>query len=383
MLGLIRPAVGGRASFRALGDEGARDMGERCRAFFNEEFCDDDNFPKLSLSRALEWLRRKKWTIEEASFLLAGFDPDESDGSGVLPRAISEMKEWLYKTISYKETRSPFVVFANFYGEVCRSSRRGGYVDIDSLSYPIKAFYSFSCSELFQNNQLGADVPCFGLFHDYETEAQACMKYSDESARAEPLDDDFAAALFKAGIKAPLGWEFHPEIVWRENCRGDIVESEELVAKEASNPISFQEYLSIWEGAPLDEVEESSCASEVEQSARYAASSDDIVVVNGVTVKQLRGLLDEKNEGKTFCPVLLAGVRTALEVADKRNTIGFDWSINAENSFAKRIAKKRCVELEIFTADSNAKGEEKEEPSNADTNAVARCSRLTRKQREH
>ena len=36
------------------------------------------------------------------------------------------------------------------------------------------------------------------------------------------------------------------------------------------------------------------------------SAPDDMTVAEGITVGQLRGLLDEKNEGKTFCPVLLA-----------------------------------------------------------------------------
>lgn len=109
-------------------------------------------------------------------------------------------------------------------------------------------------------------------------------------------------------------------------------------------------------------------------------ASDDMQVVDGITVEQIRGLLDEKNEGTTFCPVLLAAVRTALEVADRRKKIGPNWSFSAESSFAKKIADKRCVELGILTADSSAKGREKDRPSNADKDAVARCSRLTRMQ---
>lgn len=124
----------------------------------------------------------------------------------------------------------------------------------------------------------------------------------------------------------------------------------------------------------------SKASYQIESPENQSIVPNDMEVVAGLTVGKLRELLDEKNEGKTFCPVLLAAVRTALEVADRRKKIGPNWSFSAESSFAKKIADKRCVELGILTADSSAKGKEKDRPSNADKDAVARCSRLTRMQ---
>ena len=124
----------------------------------------------------------------------------------------------------------------------------------------------------------------------------------------------------------------------------------------------------------------SKASYQIESPENQSIVPNDMEVVAGLTVGKLRELLDEKNEGKTFCPVLLASARTAIEVAAARQRIGSQWSPSAEKRHAINIAEKKCVELGILTADSGAKGKDKLEPSKADKEAVARCSRLSRQQ---
>ena len=87
---------------------------------------------------------------------------------------------------------------------------------------------------------------------------------------------------------------------------------------------------------------------------------DGTEVVRGITVGQLRGLLDEKNEGTTFCPRLLAAIRAELELnamraqVKKSNTFTMTHGKN-EKACLKRLIEQQCRELRIFNCnDSDA-----------------------------
>lgn len=348
-------------------------MGERCREYFLNIESKGTQTWALSRERALEWLRRKKWTCWQACLLMQGNDPDLYDDLD--DNAISDA---LAASIVWGKPKSGAVVFANLLGEPCRARRSANFSYFD-LEFSPSAFYRCALYEIFPNEKEALDVPCFGLFHDLDAEAEAFLKTADERAKAEPLDDDFAAALFKAGIKTPLGWRVQPEVVLRENCYGDLVESVELISESASNPISFQEHLAIWEGAPLDKEDEETPAIEETKKAADATVSDNIEVVRGITVRQLRGLLDEKNEGTTFCPRLLASIRVELELNAMRaqvkapNNFTFVYR-KSEGNCRKELIEKHCKELRIFNCkDSDAKkrsGNRTITP--LDTNAITR-----------
>lgn len=106
---------------------------------------------------------------------------------------------------------------------------------------------------------------------------------------------------------------------------------------------------------------------------------DGTEVVRGITVGQLRGLLDEKNEGTTFCPRLLASIRVELELNAMRaqvkapNNFTFVYR-KSEGDCRKELIEKHCKELRIFNCkDSDAKkrsGNRTVTP--LDTNAITR-----------
>ena len=86
--------------------------------------------------------------------------------------------------------------------------------------------------------------------------------------------------------------------------------------------------------------------------------SDGIEVVSGVTLGQLRGLLDEKNEGTTFCPRLLAAIRAELELNAMRvqvkepNTFTMTHGKD-EKACLKRLIEQQCRELRIFNCNDS------------------------------
>ena len=182
-----------------------------------------------------------------------------------------------------------------------------------------------------------------------EFEARYCYRRSkskSEIARDVPFPSEaFAKILHDKGFALPVEWD---------------------------NRFSFQQK----EDSSINKTE----IEEQKTVIGETLAPEDMSVVDGICVAQLRMLLDEKNEGTTFCPVLLAGVRTALLVGNKRKEMGSNWNSSAEKRFASRIAEEQCRKLGIVTANCGAKGKEKLEPSKDDKSAVSRCSRLTRKQ---
>lgn len=87
---------------------------------------------------------------------------------------------------------------------------------------------------------------------------------------------------------------------------------------------------------------------------------ENIEVVEGVTVKQLRKLLDEKNEGTTFCPRLLAAIRVELELNAMREQVKAPNTFTmvhgkSEKDCLRELIEQHCNELEIFNCnDSDA-----------------------------
>lgn len=90
------------------------------------------------------------------------------------------------------------------------------------------------------------------------------------------------------------------------------------------------------------------------------ASIENIEVVDGVTVKQLRALLDEKNEGTTFCPRLLAAIRVELELNAMREQVKGANTFTmmhgkSEGKCRKELIEQHCRALKIFNCnDSDA-----------------------------
>ena len=120
----------------------------------------------------------------------------------------------------------------------------------------------------------------------------------------------------------------------------------------------------------------------VEVAAEPKADPDSIEIVAGVTVGDMRALLDGRNEGKTFCPVLLAAVRAAKAANAFRAGVdeyGFKRSPTRLKGDIEAEARRQLEALRIYTGDRAAKTlEEKTKASDADIKAVVKCCRLER-----
>lgn len=135
----------------------------------------------------------------------------------------------------------------------------------------------------------------------------------------------FAKILHDKDIKLPVEWENRFSLQQKEN------------SSIANNEIEKQKVVTVEAIAP-----------------------DDMTVVKGLTVGQLRGLLDEKNEGSTFCPRLLAAIRVELELNKKRaqveepNNFTMLYGKN-EKELRKTLIEDQCKKLKIFNCnDSDA-----------------------------
>lgn len=94
-------------------------------------------------------------------------------------------------------------------------------------------------------------------------------------------------------------------------------------------------------------------------NASQAESIDEVNVVPGISVIDLRNIIDE-NAKKTFRPRLLAALRVELEMNRKRSEIkkGSNFSLThrlSEDSFMEETIREQCESLGI-TSDKAKKG---------------------------
>lgn len=143
----------------------------------------------------------------------------------------------------------------------------------------------------------------------------------------------------------------------------DEIEGE---AEPAAPSVQFDDLQSFWAQTPSPSVadldaytsfDSGDCKGEL--ALPIAPNmSDGIEVVSGVTLGQLRGLLDEKNEGTTFCPRLLAAIRAELELNAMRvqvkepNTFTMTHGKD-EKACLKRLIEQQCRELRIFNCNDS------------------------------
>lgn len=119
-----------------------------------------------------------------------------------------------------------------------------------------------------------------------------------------------------------------------------------------------------------------------------ALAPDDALIVEGITAGMLRSLLDEKNEGRTFRPRLLAAIRAGLDLDAKKSEIkpGSNFSLTyseSEDECRKRLIIENCRSLGIFNCnDSEAakrdKSGKKRKVSSLDLNPLSRVLDLRR-----
>lgn len=270
----------------------------------------------------LEGLSKSEWTGYEANFYLSGCPEGLYDDSfdSIVSRSFSaKEREKVEDYRSVNACLKPVMragvgahFVAEFYGHRA-TNKFNRSEDGMTLRHPVACFRAFSIDVLEPS-------AFFPLVFRIEDEISASKPAPVYSACPIPLSD---LERFWASIPPPTAAD---------------LESFTTEAAEALGDRAGQ--------APSGKADGT------------AFAPDDALIVEGITAGMLRSLLDEKNEGKTFRPRLLAAIRAGLDLDAKRSEIkpGSNFSLTyseSENECRKRLIIENCRSLGIFNCNDS------------------------------
>lgn len=110
------------------------------------------------------------------------------------------------------------------------------------------------------------------------------------------------------------------------------------------------------------------------ESAPVAAAPDDMEVVPGVTVGNLRAMIDEKSSA--YCPQLLAAIQTKIALMPRESVLRND---TVYERYAKTESVSRLKALGVVNPKDKSRNPD---PADLDVNAVARILCRKHKKKE-
>ncbi len=258
---------------------------------------------------ALDWLKKDRWTVWEGACLLSGFDPETCRcaffnldvGKAIYEKIVDVTPNVVGGKTNKEAEKLASLSKVRFYqlgdsvakytGQECNL-----FNIASSLSFPVKAFLQFGFWEYFPNTKSGKDLPCFGIFHDLEAETKAvsCDRLITKTEKIEP---DFKRALDL------LGWftdekdaysEYQSELI--QDAEKNLSAMAEEIGEQA--PITEQIEQDGEEVAPWDEPLEQDASETDSAKASKGLLSEapsSQVIVNGLTVADVRAMLDKSN----------------------------------------------------------------------------------------
>lgn len=280
-----------------------------------------DDFERLRLcwSEALGLFNNnscKRWGIFDACSYMAGLD-----GRGPAPQfLLDELRKHIQ--IEPLTARTAKVVFM---GEVtrCDFDEGGLHIDESCLTFPIVAYYRFARLSLFPNDVLGLDVPCFFMFHDMEKEDWLLARNGVIKDVYEPL----SCYEFLPLVSCLNGLNIHGVTV--EDSRVELFDGymsfDEIVDRVGVLPWDLEKDIPVIKSYDCVKVKDTSgpvqtdkCQVSVtdEKPTEVMLTADDVEILEGVTVKNLRKIL---GRGAPIDYVLMALVKYSQSPKDKQN----------------------------------------------------------------
>ena len=289
----------------------------------------------------LEGLSRKVWTGWDAVFYLSACSADLYETSFVYGAEFSaEDSEKISDRRDVNEVLGKVMAggvgnnfFADFYGDQA-INKFNRSKDGMGLPHPVRCFRRFSHEHL---ETQGFRPIIFGIAEEIEAEGYGRM--------------------FESGASLDELMEY-----WR-----------------TMSPVSVEGL-----SAPLEADDEylAGALDAVEVAAEPKADPDSIEIVAGVTVGDMRALLDGRNEGKTFCPRLLAAVRVELELNKLRALVPEKGSFSITHGFTEEdVIRRQCHSLGIFNPKDSDSMKKKGERTVSRTDKEA-IDRILNKKRE-
>lgn len=299
-----------------LGADGAH-MGEHADRYWSNQIQENiragSGFGnRLTKDSALAWLTKKQWTVAEGACLLDGYDPDlgliplfDLDVGALLNEAITDITPNMMPGKTHKEAEEAAsrsaVHYFSLLGRAAKYVGRAGRFDcLDSLSFPIQTFFSFGLFEYYPNKKHGRHLPCFGIFHDEVAEAEEAGRSYQLVDRMEKPEKEFRQALIDLGIfltEEDAYSAYEKELI--EDCEKNLLTVAGELG-ESAPPLNgggeITESIAPWDELPIEQDQFTVNGKDTETNPQpKAIASDDLAIIDGLTVADVRAMLDKSN----------------------------------------------------------------------------------------
>lgn len=300
-------------------------VGKYAEAFFKQANDSGEQntispFDRLTLEDAKTWLNRDKWTVREAASLLCGIDPsalaitdyypwpeDLSDDARKMVREGKRVLEYLENAIDRNPSNSA-VCFPTLNGFATKYRDDGNfYNDRSEFKFSLRAYF-VSALSIANNDGMGINIPCFGIFHDEEKETEAVTLRGVTSTVYEPILPELFSLLRNRSILQSK------DLNVSEWPRTSIDEGEdcECVADRTKTIPTYDDWRQLVEQTPAPDVDEvlNACMPVAPEAVKSVLVASTACIPSGapLTIDHIRALLDQ--EHPRYQPELAAAVET-------------------------------------------------------------------------
>lgn len=293
-------------------------MGKYAEAFFkqaNDSRAQNELSPykRLTLEDAKTWLNRERWTVAEAASLFYGIDPSVLAINAYSPWP-EELNEGI-RVLNYLEnaidriSSNSAVCFPTLNGFATKYRDDGNfYNDRGKFEFPLRAYF-VSALSIANNDGMGINIPCFGIFHDEEKEIEAVTLRGGTSTVYEPILPELFSLLRNRSILQSK------DLNVSEWPRTSIDEGEdcECVADGTKTIPTYDDWRQLVEQTPAPDVDEvlNACMPKTPEAPEAAESvlvASTACIPSGapLTLDHIRALLDQ--EHPRYQPELAAAV---------------------------------------------------------------------------
>ena len=300
-------------------------MGKYAEAFFKQandlrEQKKISPFKRLTLEDVQAWLNRERWTIGEAASLFCGIDPsvcvvdtdsysysELGNDAGKMTYEGERVLEFLKNAVDRISGRTA-VCFPTLNGFATKYRDDGNFLnDMREFRFPLRAYY-VSALSIASNDEMGIDIPCFGIFHNVEKEINKSMLCGETCTVYEPILPELFSLLRNRSILQSK------DLNVSEWPRTSIDEGEdcECVADGAKPIPTYDDWRQLVEQTPAPDIDEvlNACMPEAPEAVKSVLVASTACIPSGapLTLDHIRALLDQ--EHPRYQPELAAAVET-------------------------------------------------------------------------
>lgn len=273
-------------------------------------------FKRLTLEDVQAWLNRERWTIGEAASLFCGIDPsvcvvdtdsysysELGNDAGKMMYEGERVLEFLKNAVDRISGRSA-VCFPTLNGFATKYRDDGNFLnDMREFRFPLRAYY-VSALSIASNDEMGIDIPCFGIFHNDEKEIEKAMSCGDTRTVYEPFLPELIPLLRNRSILQSI------DLNVSELQEPPIDEDCECVADGTKTIPTYDDWRQLVEQTPALDIDEAlkACMPVAPEAAESVLVASTACIPSGapLTLDHIRALLDQ--EHPRYQPELAAAV---------------------------------------------------------------------------